>query len=207
MKAIFHSVLNRDLFLGIFVIGILSFVFPNTSHAQYRDYMTDEEIELVREAQDIDLRMTVLTRMIDRRFTALGFETGGWKQREKDVEKWGEPPIGTRSELFSDIRKLLEKAIDDLDVIAERNDDALKQNKTDGVLFPIAVGVLEQAARRYQPILASIAEKADDERQRGLILTSDEHCRNIIAAAETIPAADKDPKKKRKPNPGTVKPL
>lgn len=207
MKASFSSFFNRRSSPAIIVIGLLFSVFPVVSHSQSRDYMTEEEIELVRDAQDIDLRMTVLTRMIDRRFTALGLESGGWKQREKDTDKWGESPTGTRSELFSDIRKLLEKAIDDLDVIAERNNDALKQNKTDGELFPIAVGVLESAARRYQPILTSVAEKAEDERQRGLILTSEEHCRNIISATETIPAANKDPKKKRKPNPGTVKPL
>jgi hypothetical protein len=158
--------------------------------------MTDEEIELIRDAQDIDLRMTVLTQMIDRRFTALGIDAGGWKQREKDLEKWGEAPTGSRTDLFSDIRRLLEKAIDDLDVIAERNEEALKQNKTDGDLFPFAVGILETAARRYQPLLALESEKAVDERQRGLILTSAEHCDNIIEAAARIPAEQKLRKKK-----------
>lgn len=176
---------------------VVLFSSPQNASAQHRDYMTEEEIELVRDAQDIDFRMTVLSRMIDRRFTALGIDAGGWKQREKDLEKWGEAPTGTRTELFSDIRKLLEKAIDDLDVIAERNDDALKQNKTDGVLFPVAVGILEQAAKRYMPLLSAHAEKAEDERQRGLILTAEENCRNIIAAAATIPAESKIPKKKR----------
>lgn len=178
------------------LLSLLVLALPFNADAQRRDYMTEEEIELVRDAQDIDLRMTVLTQMIDRRFTALGIEIGGWKQREKDLEKWGEAPAGSRTELFSDIRKLLEKAIDDLDVIAERNDDALKQNKTDGELFPVAVGILETAAKRYQPVLDAESEKAPDERQRGLILTSAEHCANIIEAAARIPAEQKVRKKK-----------
>ena len=39
--------------------------------AQNRDYLTDEEIEMVRDTEEIDKRIDVLIRCIDRRFAVL----------------------------------------------------------------------------------------------------------------------------------------
>ena len=47
--------------------------------AQRRDFLTDEEIEIVRDAQDIDARIDVLVKMMDRRFGVLGINVNGWK--------------------------------------------------------------------------------------------------------------------------------
>ncbi len=46
----------------------LTLLLPAAANAQRRDYLTDEEIELVRDAQEIDKRIGVLTKAIDRRF-------------------------------------------------------------------------------------------------------------------------------------------
>src|SRR5688572_3599209 len=113
---------------------LISFFVAVDADAQRRDYMTELEVELVRDAQDIDKRIDVLTKMIDRRFTALGISVGGWKQSDKDMEKWGDVRAGTRMELLSDIRYLLQKAIDDIDDVAEHNENTLTQNKTEGLL-------------------------------------------------------------------------
>ena len=53
-------------------------VLSSTGEAQRRDYMTEAEIEVVRDSQDIDLRIDTLTKMIDRRFAALGIDVQGW---------------------------------------------------------------------------------------------------------------------------------
>ncbi|MGQ0543464.1 MAG: hypothetical protein ACT4O9_16735 [Blastocatellia bacterium] len=155
--------------------------------AQRRDYMTDAEIELVRDNQDVDLRITVLVRMIDRRFQVLGIEVGGWKPKPKELENWGEQPTGTRREIFTDIRHLVQKAVDDIDTIAERNEDALKQNKTDGELFPKAVRILAEAAKRYLPQLNAAATKTSDESEKGQILNAAELCEQIIASVVKLP--------------------
>src|SRR5215203_6252926 len=91
-------------------VALCILAVASTSSAQRRDYMTEPEIELVRDNQDIDKRIQVLTRMIDRRFTALGVDVGGWKQAGKDEKLWGETPTGTPSNLMADIRQLLQKA-------------------------------------------------------------------------------------------------
>lgn len=170
----------------------------STSSAQRRDYMTDAEIELVRDNQDIDKRVEVLTKMIDRRFAAIGMEVGGWKETAKDQKLWGDVPTGTPSDLLYDIRQILQKAIDDVDDVAEHNANTLTQNKTEGLLFPKAVRSLAAAATRYKPILKSLLDTTKDDRDRGVILTSIESCESIIESVDNLPPEIKPEKKKGK---------
>ena len=187
--------------MKVFVIAaviLLILSATSTASAQKRDYMTEAEIELIRDNQDIDKRVDVLTKMIDRRFTALGIEAGGWKASEKEQKLWGEVQAGTRSELLYDVRQLLQKAIDDIDDVAEHNDNALAQNKTEGLLFPPAVRQLAAAATRYLPVLRSTLDKTTDERDKGVILTSIESCEAIIESVAKLPPEIKPTKKKSK---------
>lgn len=165
---------------------LLLFVSTGVATAQRRDYLIEQEIELVRENQDIDRRISVLVRMIDRRFAALEIEVGGWKPRDRDLAEWGELPESRSVDLWWDIRQLLTKAMDDIDSIAERDAHALPQNRTGGRLFPKAVKMLEEAARRYLEPLKSASEGQIDERERGLILNSVELCEQVIAAAANL---------------------
>lgn len=183
----FHYLTRKKLVSTFVAFVTVLTVLVTGSAAQSRDYMTEAEIEIVRDAQDIDQRIDVLIKMIDRRFAVLGINSGGEEIRKKDIEKWGEAPTGTQIQLFSDIRRLIDKAVDDLDVIAERNDDAIKQNKTDGELFPKAVRLLEAASRRFIPLLNTAAKASKDERERGQILHTVETCEEIIEAAATLP--------------------
>src|SRR2546421_7864948 len=95
--------------LLILVIG-LSWVLSAAAHAQARDYLTDDEIELIRDAQQIDMRIDVLTHAIDRRFAALNINVS--PPARKETADWGAPPTGTRLQLLYDIKRLLHKAID-----------------------------------------------------------------------------------------------
>ena len=182
-----------------FFLLLTLFVFAAVpANAQRRDYMTEPEIELVRNNQDIDKRVEVLIKMIDRRFTAMGIEVGGWKQSEKDNEKWGDIRSGTRSELLYDVRELLQKAVDDVDDVALHNENTLTQNKVEGELFPKAVRNLAAAATRYlEPLKATLA-KTPDERDKGLILSSIESCEAIIDSVKQLPPEVKETKKKGK---------
>ncbi len=199
-----HLMIHRaefTLFMKLSIIATITLLIlgvASTSSAQRRDYMTDAEIELVRDNQDIDKRVEVLTKMIDRRFTALGIEVGGWKESPKDQKLWGDVPTGTRSNFLYDIRQILQKAIDDIDDVAEHNANTLTQNKTGGLLFPKAVRSLADAATRYLPFLKSLLDTTKDERDRGLILTSIESCESIIESVGNLPAEIKPEKKKGK---------
>lgn len=179
------------------VISILTMVLAcsSTAAAQKRDYMTDAEIELVRDAQDIDARIDVLTKMIDRRFAVLSVDVGGVHIPNKEADKWGPAPQGTRMEMLDDIRKLLDKAIDDIDdtsmhpnkvIVDPKRTD--KQKEKDEARFPNSVKNLAAAAKRYQPALKALLDRSTDDKEKGLILASLDSCDEIVAATTKLPS-------------------
>jgi hypothetical protein len=186
----------RSIFVVVPAALLFTFILATDTAAQRRDYMTDAEIELVRDAQDIDLRIDVLTKMIDRRFIVLNINTGGSAIPNKESEKWGAAPTGTRIEILDDIRKLLDKAVDDVDNIAthpnavryDTVDRSDKQKKKDETRFPTSVRNLAAAARRYQPALKSLLDSSKDEKEKGLILASLETCDEIISSTTKLPS-------------------
>lgn len=189
-----------------FFVGML--LFPVDSNAQRRDFLTDAEIELVRDAQDIDTRIEVLTKAIDRRFAVLNVNVPGATPPQKESDKWGELPKGSRLDLLTDIKKLLQKAIDDIDDVAihktdtpqktNRSGDELtaKQQKKEAQRFPNAVRNLAAAAGRYIPALKASLDKTNDQKEKGPILDSIEFCNQIIEAVGQLPAAVKNEKNK-----------
>jgi hypothetical protein len=178
--------------ISLFCLAFLvCFAAPNSANAQRRDYMTEPESEIVRESQEIDLRIMVLTKMIDRRFAILSNEQ---IKPEKNSDRWGEPPTGTRLELLSDINKLLQKAIDDID-------DVAAHNRMDSKLFPKAMRNLTEAAARYQLKIKAIFDQNPSNLEKGLLLGASEFCDTIIEAAAKVPKeAPKEEKKKKKKN-------
>ena len=188
-------ILFRYCVLGISLFTIHFSLFTAAAPAQSRDYLTSEEIELIRDAQQIDLRINVLTRAIDRRFQVLKIGTNAPPPPKKDPGEWGNLPTGTRTELLSDIDHILQKAIDDIDNLSERPDsmvvdpddpDAKKHPKTYAALFPKAVKALAAAAERYQPALKAELDKTTDEHEKGLILGSLDKCAEITAAVAKL---------------------
>jgi hypothetical protein len=161
-----------------------------TVQAQRRDHLTAEEIELVRDAQQIDHRMEVFVKAIDRRFLVLNKDVSQTKQIEKDTDKWGELPTGTRQQLLTDIEKLLDEAISKIDHVAARD------MKSD--FFPIAVHTLADGANRFLPQLKSQMGKTTDEKERGAIIGAIDLCNQIIeASAKVKRETPKEIKKRR----------
>ena len=87
--------MQRSLLLLFFavLVPLATGLLATNASPQRRDYMTDAEIELVRDAQDIDARIGVLSKMIDRRFAALGINVGGAAIPNKETDKWGPTPV------------------------------------------------------------------------------------------------------------------
>lgn len=189
------------IFVGLFV----AFLFLPTDVAAQRDYFTNEEIELIRNAQKIDDRVDLLTKIIDRRFDALAVNVNGAKISQKEADKWGVLPESTRFQLLLDIKRILQKAIDDIDSLAERPESAVLPDPEDkkakqgfADLFPKAVRSLASAAKRYQPALKAELDKPNDNAEKGSVLDSLEFCDQIIAAVTKLPAQSTPEKKKGK---------
>ncbi len=166
---------------AIFCVALL---FPLSANAQRRDYLTEAEIELVRDAQEIDLRVGVLTKAIDRRLAVLN------NQKPKEKEEWGALPQGTHTELLLDIEKLLQKAIDDIDEVATRNKDS--------ELFPKGFYKLNDSCQIYLPQFKTFLDATKDEKERGALLGSIENCNSVIEAASKVQREPTKQEKKKK---------
>ncbi len=176
--------------LSFFCFCIFTFTFSTSATAQHREYFTDEEIELIRDNQQIDNRIDVLVKAIDRRFGVLNISVNGSK---KEGKEWGNLPTGTRSELLSDIRNILQKAIDDIDNLSARPDSMVltveeREKKPKGFsdLFPKAVRSLAKAAERYKPALKQTLDTTKDQREKGLILDMIDMCSDIIESVKKL---------------------
>ncbi len=173
-----------------------------TANAQRRDFLTDAEIELIRDAQEIDRRIDVLVHAADRRFDVLKIDVSK-PVAKKESDAWGELPKGERIELLFDIKRLLQKAIDDIDNLSERPDAAIlpdpeeKNPKTLADLFPVAVRSLASAAARYKPALQKELDTTTDKMQQGVIMDIIDSCDQIAAAVPKLPAVVEKKKKKK----------
>lgn len=184
--------------LALLVISVVALTCLTARDAlAQRDYFTAEEIEMIRDTQQLDNRTMLLTKIIDRRFAALKNDAGGEPVSPKEAEKWGTLPNASRRDLLWDIRRILEKAIADIDNLAERPNSMVvdpdnKKPKKFGDVFPNAVRILAKAAARYQPALKTELDKATEPAENGSILASLEMCAEIIAAQTKLPVQAKN---------------
>ncbi len=173
-------------FTAFFCIALL---FPFAANAQRRDQLSEMESELVREAQEIDRRAEIFVKTIDRRFLVLNNDTSQAKKVEKDLEKWGELPKGTRAQLLIDIEKILEEAISKIDDVAAHD---IKNE-----LLPKAVHILADASNRFLPQLKSQLYKTNTDVEKGAILGAIDSCNQIIEASTKVPKEELKKKKKK----------
>ena len=105
---------------------VISLLLANTALAQ-RDYLTPQEVDLIKEAQILDKRIDVFVKAAERRVLVINGGTApaaNSKQAKKEAERWGELPTGSRAELVSDIARIVDAAIDNIDDVSmhdERN--------------------------------------------------------------------------------------
>src|SRR6187549_3159872 len=93
-------------------------LFVHTAKAQ-RDYLTPQEVDLVKEAQILDKRIDVFIRAAERRLIVInGSAAANAKPLKKESERWGELPTGSRAELVSDIARIIDAAIDNIDDVS-----------------------------------------------------------------------------------------
>ena len=92
---------------------------------QAREHFTEQEIELVKDAQILDKRIDVFIKAADRRVLVLsgtGPDAATAKQLKKDSDSWGELPTGSRAELIADIAGIFDEAITNIDDVSSRDE-------------------------------------------------------------------------------------
>ncbi|HEX8708930.1 MAG TPA: hypothetical protein VF723_11855 [Pyrinomonadaceae bacterium] len=149
--------------------------------APKRDHLTELEAERVREAQILDKRMEVFIRAAERRLLVLTDpRAASNKQVQKEMEKWGELPQGTRAELLTDLSSILDEAITNIDDVAARNEK--------NPLLSKALRKLADAATRFQVQLSAMrAQAREGSAEREAIEQALAHAAEIIEAARKLP--------------------
>lgn len=139
--------------VALFFVAVLS-CFNARASAQQREHLTPEEVELVRDNQELDKRTDVFVHAAERRLLAITNPEEAAKQQAKDKEKWGEVK-GTRAQLFYDVSKILEEASTNIDDAAVHNPESPLLRKS--------LYILSEAAGRILPQLAKLREASQEE--------------------------------------------
>jgi acyl-CoA reductase-like NAD-dependent aldehyde dehydrogenase len=147
----------------------------------------------VREAQAIDKRTDVFIKAVERRILVLTDPgAANSKQVQKDAERWGELPKGTRAELLTDIARILDEAINNIDDVATRN--------AKNPLIPKAVRKLADASTRFLAQLTPLRQQAQDSNERDAIEAALENAQSVVEAANKLPAEVKEKGKGQEKN-------
>ncbi len=127
------------------------------------DYLTEEEDEQVRQAQNPDERAKVFMYIADRRLRALKGEKivanaadkKAQKKAEEELRQWGALPEVSRSELL----RHYARAVEELMVKLE---DAFERNPKSSAI-PKALTILRDSTDRHLPVLRALEAELKDE--------------------------------------------
>ncbi len=181
--------------LGAVVAGLLA--MTGTVSAQTRDHLTDQETELVRFHQELDKRIEVFIKAIDRRFAIINgtaqppTKKPEKKKGEEPEPEWGDLPKGTRTELLGDIAGILDEAITNIDDVSHRDPK--------NPLISRSLRKLTASAKGYLNQLAALKNQAKDPDEAAAIDKIADNANQIIEVGDKLqaPPRDSDPKKKK----------
>ena len=164
----------------------------NASPFQKRDHLTQQEVDLVKEAQLLDKRIDVFIKAAERRLLVInGSGAANAKQLKKDSERWGELPTGSRAELVSDIARILDEAITNIDDVSSRDER--------NPLIPKSLRKLAQSVNAIMSQLKPFAAEAKSEAEVASFELLNEDAQSILEAATKLPPeVDKKAKKNEK---------
>lgn len=157
-----------------------------------RDHLTAQEVELVKEAQILDKRIEIFVKSVDRRILVLtGTANTNTKQLKKDAELWGDLPTGSRAELITDIAKIFDEAITNIDDVSSHDEK--------NPLIAKSLRRLSQAVNSVMGQLAPMRDQAKTEAEIASFEMLNEDAQQILEAVNRLPP-EIDKKSKAKTN-------
>ena len=163
------------------------------AQAQQRDHLTQQEVDLVKEAQILDKRIDVFIKAAERRMMVINNSAAAnAKLLKKDSERWGELPTGSRAELVSDIAKILDEAITNIDDVSARDER--------NPLIAKSLRKLAQATTTMMTQLKPLATEAKSDAEIASFELLNEDAQSILEAANKLPAEVVTDKKAKKNN-------
>ena len=160
------------------------------AQAQQRDHLTQQEVDLVKEAQMLDKRIDVFVKAAERRMMVINNSAGAnAKLLKKDSERWGELPTGSRAELVSDIARIFDEAITNIDDVSARDDR--------NPLIAKSLRKLAQAVNTIMGQLKPLAAEAKSDAEIASYELLNEDAQSILEAANKLPPEVVDKKAKK----------
>ena len=174
------------------LIAAVSLSVVTIAAAQPRDHLTDKETDLIRFHQQLDKRMDVFIKAIDRRFAIInGLEQAKTKKIDKEEPEWGDLPKGSRAQLLGDIAAILDEAITNIDDVSRRDEKS--------PLISRALRKLTAAANGYVTQVKTMASQTKDTDELSAIERVLLQAEQIIEVGNQLPPPSADKKKKDKP--------
>jgi hypothetical protein len=147
---------------------------------QQRDHLTQQEVDLVKEAQILDKRIDVFIKAAERRLMVISNSSGAnAKQLKKDSERWGELPTGSRAELVADIARILDEAITNIDDVSSRDER--------NPLIAKSLRKLAQAVNTIMGQLKPLSAEAKTDAEIASFELLNEDAQSILEAVTKLP--------------------
>ena len=168
----------------------LSLFVGFSAQAQSRDHLTQQEVDLVKEAQILDKRIDVFIKAAERRMMVINNSAAAnAKLLKKDSERWGELPTGSRAELVSDIARIFDEAITNIDDVSARDER--------NPLIAKALRKLAQSVNTIMAQLKPLATEAKSDAEIASFELLNEDAQSILEAANRLPPEVVDKKAKK----------
>lgn len=176
----------------LILIAVVSVSFAAIASAQPRDHLTDKETDLIRFHQQLDKRIEVFIKAMDRRFAIInGLQQAKTKKIDKEEPEWGDLPKGSRAQLLGDVASILDEAITNIDDVSRRDEKS--------PLISRALRKLTAATNGYVTQVRSMASQTKDDDELSAIERVLQHAEQIIEVGNQLPPPPTDKKKKDKP--------
>jgi len=176
-------------YLLLFAAVITVPLFAGSATAQTRDHLTDAETDLIRFHQELDKRIEVFIKAIDRRFEIInGVADPKVKKVMKGEPDWGDAPKGTRAELIGDIAGILDEAITNIDDVSRRDEK--------NPLIARSLRRLTAAATNYVTQLTALSKQTKHDDELGAIEQALTNANDIIEVGSKLPPPTNDKKSK-----------
>lgn len=159
---------QKNMCLGFWLL-CLFFTVALTVYAQKRDHLTAQEIDLVREMQEIDQRVAVFVKAADRRLLVL--INPSTEQKPKEEEVWGPLPKGTKLELLGDYKRILEEA-------EEKMEDAFERSSKNEKL-PKALAKFKEGVTRHIVQLRALSPQLTDPKEQRALAEAIEEAESV----------------------------
>jgi len=182
--------ISRILLTFLFTLFAGANLLSQATTLQKRDHLTQQEVDLVKEAQVLDKRIDVFIKAAERRMMVItNSSAANAKQLKKDAERWGELPTGSRAELVSDIARILDEAITNIDDVSARDE----RN-------PLISKSLRKLAQAVNTILGQLRPLGADAKSEAEIASFEllnGDAQEILEAANKLPPEVVDKKAKK----------